>query len=300
MPEDSDLQKIFRDQRIAFFMDFDNMCNLLTPDSLPEIMDFLIKLGRVDHAVIYTDVRNVANKSTDYDRILQAYEFGFKIVHCPKLRCSQDKEKDTVDENLCHDVYEILERRSDINVFVFATHDSNFLRVVNAVKQRGKKIVLIINDPKGSRRLEQIADEVIRLITPETPVAKMPEGLPDLFSKKYENPQAFISAVAEDGFTDNIELKIAVDLIQTIDGMKPGGHAFKFTLDWLRRSCKFPLSRQIFNEGIVSSIMTMFVDCGILEKHKEIDHTYYILDRTNMFVQIALNPGHLENLKALF
>jgi len=174
------------------------------------------------------------------------------------------------------------------------------LRAINTIKQRGKKIVLMINDPKGSRRLEQIADEVIRLITPETPAVKMPEGLPALFSKKYENPQAFIMAVAEGGFSDNIELKMALDIIPTIDIMKPGGHAFKFHLDWLRRSCKFPFSKQIFNESIVSSILTMFVDCGILEKHKEIDHTYYILDRTNMFVQVALNPGHLESLKALF
>lgn len=287
-------------------MDFDNMLsavgNPLTAAGISYIMEKLLQLGQLEHAGIYTDVRHIATaQNNNYDLLIKAYILGFKTIHCPKLN-GAEIPKDTVEENLAHDVYDLLENRPDINTFVFATHDRNFLPVINRVKQRRKTVIVVMNSPTGSKCFELIANQVIKIVPPieNRAVQQDQKSLREFLSHEYDSPAQMIETVDKQGLADNQDFKIALDTIIAIDSMKPGQYAFRYYMDWLKASCVFSISKHQFRDDIMTIIIRTLINCDVLPKRQDDVKTFYPLNREHFFVQIALNPGHLESVKALF
>lgn len=289
--------------RIALFIDFDNMLDFLTPDSISRLLNKLRDLGRIEHAGIYTDVCFVANsgKTKDYGIILRAYEQGCKIFHCPKLN-GREKPKDTVDENIITDIHTLLETRPDISHFVLASHDSNFLRSANAVSFRGKNLVVVMNDPAGNRRLEQIADDVIFLSELETPENKEPappnNPLAEFLNQRFADPESLYKAVRELGLNKNDRLRLALDAVININSMPQGEYPYKYLVDYLAHQGQFTFAQRT-DEGAIRGAINDLIGCNILLRQTKPDFKFYVLDPTHMFVIVALNSVHLEVLKAL-
>lgn len=291
-------------KKIAFFMDFDNMLagNKLDDEIFVGLNEKLLAIGVIEYAGIYTDVRNITTAgNSSYALLVQAYLQGFKTIHCPKLNGSE-KPKDTVDENLAHDVYDLLEKRPDIDVFVFATHDRNFLPVINRVRQRQKTIILVINSPSGSKSLQQVAHQTIKLnLQAEKPLMQtIPADLKAFLEESYESPSQLIELIETAGLLKCRDIKIAFDLIVAIESMKPGKYGFRYYMDWLGNEARFPLSKHEFDDDVIKGILSILIDQRVLTKYTEEHRTYYVLNRTHPLFQAATNPGNYEKLKVLF
>lgn len=291
--------------RVAFFMDFDNIRSgdNITNATFSFIMDELLHFGQVEYAAIYTDVKYIADdpNPSDYNSLTHACLIGFQVIHCPKLN-GADKPKDTVDENLAHAVYSLIENRPDIDTYIFATHDKNFIPAMNRAKLRRKHVVLMINGPNGSKHLEEIAHCVIRIAIPvQNKKSTVPFDLNQLLDQPYDNPSQFISAVEKYDFTDYGDLKIALDIIIMISSMTMGRYSFKYYLDWLsgdRR--KYEISHHVFCRETVKGILSSLVNHSLLIRQVVEEKTHYTLNREHIIVQTALDPQLFKVIAALF
>lgn len=293
--------------RVAFFMDFDNMIGGDTEKGMnPATMDYinnqLLQLGIIEHAAIYTDVRHIAT-TCYYDLLTKAYVLGIRTIHCPKLNGSEEM-KDTVDENLAHDAYNLLEHRPDIDTFVFATQDRNFLPIINYCKQRRKKVILVLNSQTGSKSLQQIADQTINLAEIDFPSDKAEFttslDLQEFLMQAFASPDDLINAVKVEQFDISREFRIAIDIVRSMNMMRVGQYSFQYHLDWLRDQGKFELSDMARDESILKAILSTLNVCNVILKRSTATKKYYLLNREHAFVQVALSTEHLDKIKALF
>ncbi len=289
--------------KIALFMDYDNMLagNQMSVETFSFLFQELLVIGTIEYLGIYTDVRFIANAGNNsYDLLTKAQIQGFKVIHCPKLNGSE-KPKDTVDEMMVNDVYDFLEKRPDINIFVFATHDRDFLPVINRARQHRKTVILVINSPEGNKSLQQVVHKTIRLEVPceKPPAVQVSDDIRTFLNQPFESPSRLIDALENSGLVHCRDLKISLDVIIAINSMKPGKYGFKYYLDYLKDQGRFAISGHFFDEGIIRGILSVLIDCNILKKEQS-DRVYYILDRAHIFVQVALNEGLLESVQALF
>jgi len=151
---------------VAVFIDFENVYVSVREklDASPNfelIMDRCNDLGRVVIARAYADWYR-------YPRITSAlYANGIEPMYVPTYY--YDKEmgrtgraiKNSVDMNLCIDAMKTLFLNTNIQKFVLATGDRDFIPLVNSIRQQGKEVIVIGIGGAASTHLAQSADEFV-------------------------------------------------------------------------------------------------------------------------------------------
>ncbi|HEU5090438.1 MAG TPA: NYN domain-containing protein, partial [Roseiflexaceae bacterium] len=164
---------------VAVFIDFENVY-VSTRDKLDAnpnfemIMDRCEDLGRVVIARAYADWYR-------YPRVTSAlYANGIEPMYVPTYYYDRDLGrtgraiKNSVDMNLCIDAMKTLFTNPNIEKFVLATGDRDFIPLVNSIRQQGKEVIVIGIGGAASSHLAQSADEFIFY---ETLVGKKPDTL---------------------------------------------------------------------------------------------------------------------------
>ena len=151
---------------VAVFIDFENVYvsvrdKLDANPNFETIMDRCSDLGRVVVARAYADWYR-------YPRVTSAlYANGIEPMYVPTYY--YDKEmgrtgraiKNSVDMNLCIDAMKTLYTTTNIEKFVLATGDRDFIPLVNSIRQQGKEVIVIGIGGAASAHLAQSADEFI-------------------------------------------------------------------------------------------------------------------------------------------
>lgn len=151
---------------VAVFIDFENVYvsvrdKLDANPNFETIMDRCDDLGRVVIARAYADWYR-------YPRVTSAlYANGIEPMYVPTYY--YDKEmgrtgraiKNSVDMNLCIDAMKTLFTNMNIEKFVLATGDRDFIPLVNSIRQQGKEVIIIGIGGAASAHLAQSADEFI-------------------------------------------------------------------------------------------------------------------------------------------
>jgi|GEM_PF-374467 len=151
---------------VAVFIDFENVYvsvrdKLDANPNFESIMDRCDDLGRVVIARAYADWYR-------YPRVTSAlYANGIEPMYVPTYY--YDKEmgrtgraiKNSVDMNLCIDAMKTLFTNQNIEKFVLATGDRDFIPLVNSIRQQGKEVIIIGIGGAASAHLAQSADEFI-------------------------------------------------------------------------------------------------------------------------------------------
>ncbi len=151
---------------VAVFIDFENVYvsirdKLDANPNFETIMDRCNDLGRVVVARAYADWYR-------YPRVTSAlYANGIEPMYVPTYY--YDKEmgrtgraiKNSVDMNLCIDAMKTLYTTTNIEKFVLATGDRDFIPLVNSIRQQGKEVIIIGIGGAASAHLAQSADEFI-------------------------------------------------------------------------------------------------------------------------------------------
>lgn len=156
---------------VAVFFDFENIFYSvrntygLNPN-FRAIMDTCEHHGRVILARAYADWM-----SPDLRQVPHAlYANGVEPVYVPTYHRSDDGEaeggsrqhiKNSVDLHLCIDGMEALFQLPTVEVFVLLTGDRDFIPLVNALKQHGKRVTVIGVQGSTSAHLAQAADEFV-------------------------------------------------------------------------------------------------------------------------------------------
>ncbi len=151
---------------VAVFIDFENVYvsvrdKLDANPNFESIMDRCDDLGRVVIARAYADWYR-------YPRVTSAlYANGIEPMYVPTYY--YDKEmgrtgraiKNSVDMNLCIDAMKTLFTNQNIEKFVLATGDRDFIPLVNSIRQQGKEVIIIGIGGAASAHLAQSADEFV-------------------------------------------------------------------------------------------------------------------------------------------
>ena len=157
------------DQRrgdVAVFIDFENIYISVRSqfDANPNfetIMDECQRYGRVTIAKAYADWYR-------YPRVTNAlYANAIEPMYVPTYHYDRDEGrmgraiKNSVDMHLCIDLMKTLYAYSNIETFVLLTGDRDFIPLINAVRQLGKRAVVIGVAGATASHLAQAADEFL-------------------------------------------------------------------------------------------------------------------------------------------
>ena len=178
------MEKVSRDD-VAVFVDFENVYVSVREkfDATPNfelIMDRCEDYGRIVIARAYADWYR-------YPRVTSAlFANGVEPMYVPTYYYDRDigrtgrPIKNSVDIHLCIDAMRTLYSEPNIHKFVLVTGDRDFIPLVNAIRQRGKDVIIIGIGGAASAHLAQSADEflfyeqIADLKTPRQPVAEEP------------------------------------------------------------------------------------------------------------------------------
>lgn len=150
---------------VAVFVDFENIYISVrhqhdTDPNFELVMDRCQDYGRITHAKAYADWYR-------YPRVTSAlYANGIEPMYVPTHYYGRDDSrskaiKNSVDIHLCIDLMRSLYEHPHIETYILVTGDGDFLPLVNTIRQRGKKAVVLGVAGASSSQLAQAADEFI-------------------------------------------------------------------------------------------------------------------------------------------
>lgn len=152
-----------KDQHIiGIFVDYHNlMISLRKFFTLPYPDISLIKnyaegLGKIVILKVFADW----NLFYKYKKNLKTIE-GVKLVHEPHLKTSNGKLKELLDTRMAFDIGSCLERSPEIDMYILATGDADFIAVVKQLQIRGKKVLIIAEQNSLSHHLKKSATRII-------------------------------------------------------------------------------------------------------------------------------------------
>ena len=159
------MERVSRDD-VAVFVDFENVYVSVREkfDATPNfelIMDRCEDYGRIVIARAYADWYR-------YPRVTSAlFANGVEPMYVPTYYYDRDMGrtgrpiKNSVDIHLCIDAMRTLYTEPNISKFVLVTGDRDFIPLVNAIRQRGKDVIIIGIGGAASAHLAQSADEFL-------------------------------------------------------------------------------------------------------------------------------------------
>lgn len=151
---------------MAVFIDFENIYISVRNryDANPNfesIMDLCQRYGRVTVARAYADWYR-------YPRVTNAlYANAIEPMYVPTYHYDRDQGrtgraiKNSVDMHLCIDMMKALYAYETIDTYVLITGDRDFIPLINAVRQQGKRTVVIGVAQATASHLAQAADEFL-------------------------------------------------------------------------------------------------------------------------------------------
>lgn len=151
---------------VAVYIDFENIYISVRNryDSNPNfesVMDRCSEYGRVTIARAYADWYR-------YPRVTNAlYANGIEPIYVPTYHYNRDAGrvgkaiKNSVDMHLCIDMMKTLYAYLNIQTYVLVTGDRDFIPLINAVRQLGKRTVVIGVAQATASHLAQAADDFI-------------------------------------------------------------------------------------------------------------------------------------------
>lgn len=159
------MERVSRDD-VAVFVDFENVYVSVREkfDATPNfelIMDRCEDYGRIVIARAYADWYR-------YPRVTSAlFANGVEPMYVPTYYYDRDLGrtgrpiKNSVDIHLCIDAMRTLYTEPNIAKYVLVTGDRDFIPLVNAIRQRGKDVIIIGIGGAASAHLAQSADEFL-------------------------------------------------------------------------------------------------------------------------------------------
>ncbi len=151
---------------VAVYIDFENIYISVrnrydTNPNFESVMDLCSEYGRVTIARAYADWYR-------YPRVTNAlYANGIEPIYVPTYHYNRDSGrvgkaiKNSVDMHLCIDMMKTLYAYPNIQTYVLVTGDRDFIPLINAVRQLGKRTVVIGVAQATASHLAQAADDFI-------------------------------------------------------------------------------------------------------------------------------------------
>lgn len=131
----------------------------LPREAIEKLIELAPKQGKVIISHAFGDFR----REDMEDLAVQLYQFGFRLIHCPAWPTQRGRLKSVVDDVMAQDMRDQLEYAPELEVFIVASGDRNFIAVVNALKRHGKRVVVAADQESINRELRLCADEYLAL-----------------------------------------------------------------------------------------------------------------------------------------
>ncbi len=247
------------DRDVAVFIDFENIYISVqqiynTNPKFENIMEKCAEYGRVIIARAYADWYR-------YQKVTNAlYANGIEPVYVPTYRYGRDYRrhgdaiKNSADIHLVIDGMKILYTYGNIDTYVLATGDRDFIPLANAIRQHGKKVIIIGIAEAASSHLAQSADEFFFYHQLSDDIRKAEEKSQDPY-------EALVKAVHEarrrGNMTTFATLKLLmVEIMGEFDQAKykdPQGRPFTKFKDFAREAVRRGMI-QIFTSGTVNEV----------------------------------------------
>jgi hypothetical protein len=141
----------------------------ISPYGLERLLEMAPTLGRIVVAHAFSDWK----RDDMGDLAILLFRAGFRLIHCPSWP-SGGVMKSVTDDVMAQDLRDQLEVNEDVEVYVLATGDRNFIAVANALKRHGKQVYVAAEERSLSRELGSLADRLILLDPPPGTVMERP------------------------------------------------------------------------------------------------------------------------------
>lgn len=244
---------------VAVFIDFENIYISVRNryDANPNfesIMDHCQRYGRVTIARAYADWYR-------YPRVTNAlYANGIEPMYVPTYYYDRDEGrtgkaiKNAVDMHLCIDLMRTMYAYDNIGTFVLITGDRDFVPLVNAVRQLGKRTVVVGVAEATASHLVQSADEFIYY----SQVVQRPTSAGEPELDPYEVLVQAVNLARERGHVSTLAtLKLLmIELMPRFDEGRltdRTGKAFAKFKDFVREAERRELV-QVFTSGSVNEV----------------------------------------------
>jgi len=150
---------------VGIYLDFENLVisseyvypSRERPLSLRPIVDFAASRGDICVKKAYANWQN--SQFNRYQKTLTTY--GFEAIHLPN---SSSQGKNGADVRLVVDVMECLEQLKHIDTFVIGSGDTDFIPLLQKIRQRGKKVVVVGFDHSVGSLVKQNCTEFKSLV----------------------------------------------------------------------------------------------------------------------------------------
>ncbi len=135
------------ENNVAVYLDFENLAisarddypNEERPLKIRPIMDFILSKGNIWVKKAYADWSPTGKSGvSQYQRTLM--EHGFELIHLPETTA---QGKNGSDVRLAIDMFENMGLFDSINIFVLGSGDTDFVSLIQRVRSRGKKVIVI-------------------------------------------------------------------------------------------------------------------------------------------------------------
>ena len=146
--------------QVALFMDWENihlgLNEVKRSPNISAVMEEAQGIGKVAIARAYADFSYSAMQSVPES----LYRVGVEPIYVFG-RQQGAAQKNSVDMKLAADCMDVCYRHPEIDTFILATGDGDFIHLVNALKPHGKTVIIITLSWAASKRLLGSADRVI-------------------------------------------------------------------------------------------------------------------------------------------
>jgi uncharacterized protein (TIGR00288 family) len=245
---------------VAVFIDFENIYISVRNryDSNPNfesIMDLCQRYGRVTIARAYADWYR-------YPRVTNAlYANAIEPMYVPTYHYDRDQGrtgraiKNSVDMHLCIDMMKTLYAFDNIGTYVLITGDRDFIPLINAVRQLGKRTVVIGVAQATASHLAQSADEFLYY-------SQVDEDIIDAAAQKKIDPyEVLVKAInlARERGTATTLAGVKLLMLELSSGFNEGSHKdrngklFSRFKDFVREAERRKLV-QVFTSGSVNEV----------------------------------------------
>lgn len=216
----------------ALFIDAANCCEV----SIAQLLNTARQQGRLEVMRAYGNFSN--NRRLD-KAALELFLQGVRLIHCPAWPNGSDRLKSTADETLMNDVCTCLNTRENLAQFIICSGDGHFVPTILALKEQGKRAIVMARPGSVSGPLKKAADGFI-------PLAQADGSLPVEVTKalieavqQLQKSQSRSAVAAGNVKAQMQKLLVGFDEKQYLYGDRPFGRFSEFlkaaqTEGWIR------------------------------------------------------------------
>lgn len=250
-------------RRVALLIDWDNFHSQCAERGIAvhaaRLKDRMRTIGQLRWSAVFVDVGNLTpEQRTDL------FIAGFDICDCPKLVSKAARPKDTADFALIEKMHQTADFLP-VDDVVLGSADRDYIRVIQAVRDRGKRVFILTPTCRDNPMVVQHSDGAISYVVAEADDEVLAEAK-KLFDKGvYRSSEARVQAAFD-------FMAVLVQVLESRLQINRHQFGFRRVMDALRADPDIRASQ--IDDQDLRRRLEFLIECGVMGREKD-DRRFY-------------------------